>query len=85
MSAIVADTNAIIWYLNGLNSLSSAALVAFNHAVLTKSPIYISSITVVEIIYLVEKKGLPEATLERLKTALAFQILFLDLYHLITP
>ncbi len=82
MSAVVADTNAVIWYLNDLNKLSSAALVAFNEAVLTKSPIYISSITVVEIIYLVEKKRLPEATSERLKTALAIPNIILRLVPL---
>lgn len=70
MSAIVADTHAIIWYLRDQNKLSPDAAIAFNTVVNNDHQIYISAISIVEITYLVEKNKIPTVALEQLLTAL---------------
>jgi PIN domain nuclease of toxin-antitoxin system len=64
MSAAVADTHAVIWYLSNSESLSSKAVAAFEDAYKSGDKIYISAITLVEIIYLVEKGKLPQLAQE---------------------
>src|SRR5687768_10476322 len=59
MSAVVADTHAIIWYLASSSRLSAVARTAMNAA----SEILLSSISLVEIVYLVEKGRLPTSAL----------------------
>ena len=66
MSAMVADTHAVIWYLNNSENLSSKAVAAFEDAYKSGDKIYISAVTLVEIIYLVEKGKLPKVAQERL-------------------
>ena len=61
MSAIVSDTHALIWYLNSSPSLSSAAGVAFEQSETSGGLIYIPSIVIVELRYLVEKRTFTEA------------------------
>lgn len=60
MSGVVADTHAILWYLRAPERLSASALTAFRTAEAAGSPIYLPSISVVELIYLVEKQRIPE-------------------------
>lgn len=67
MSAVVVDTHAIVWYFLKSGNLSATALAAIHQA----DPVYLASISVVEIIYLTEKRRLPEAALQRLIQALA--------------
>jgi len=55
MGAVLADTHAILWYLIRDPRLSSAAGAAMNTASASGDPIYISAITLVEVLYLVEK------------------------------
>ncbi|NES99135.1 MAG: type II toxin-antitoxin system VapC family toxin [Sphaerospermopsis sp. SIO1G1] len=66
MSAVVADTHAIIWYLINPDKLSTEALIALDGAINNGYPIYISAISIVEIVYLTEKNKIPEAALEQL-------------------
>lgn len=61
MSAVVADTHALLWYLNNDPLLSTSARVAFENAESTGQPIYVPSIVIVEIRYLVEKGTITEA------------------------
>ncbi len=61
MSAIVTDTHALIWYVNKSPKLSSAARLAFNQAEAAGELIYVPSIVIVELRYLVEKRTLTEA------------------------
>lgn len=66
MTAVVADTHAIIWYLVEPQRLSTNAVLSLDKATNTGQSIYISTISIVEICYLVEKKKLPELVLQRL-------------------
>ena len=60
MSAVVADTHTVIWYLLNRENLSTNATVALEQATAAGDPIYVASISVVEVIYLVEGRRLPE-------------------------
>ncbi|BAY43615.1 PilT protein domain protein [Scytonema sp. HK-05] len=71
MVAVVADTHTIVWYLRELPRLSEAALAVLDGATAAGDPIYVSSISVVEVAYLVEKYRLPEAAFEQLVEVLS--------------
>ena len=66
MTAVIADTHTIIWYLNQSKKLSETAALALNTAVSEQNCIYVSAISVVEIAYLVERSRLPEEALSLL-------------------
>lgn len=66
MIRAVADTHAIIWYLFDIPHLSARASSIFSEAEETGDQIAVSSISFVEIVYLVEKERIPAATFERL-------------------
>ncbi|MGB8648261.1 MAG: type II toxin-antitoxin system VapC family toxin [Anaerolineae bacterium] len=70
MSALVADTHSIIWYLREPSRLSKSALAAMRRATQAGDPIFISAISLVEVVYLVEKGRLPQEALDRLLDAL---------------
>ena len=71
MAAVVADTHAAVWYLLNAKSLSSNAQRAMDDAVAVGDPVYVSSISLVEVVYLVEKGKLPAVVLDRLTSALS--------------
>jgi PIN domain nuclease of toxin-antitoxin system len=71
MAAVVADTHAAVWYLLNARSLSSNAQRAMDEAARAGDPVYVSSISLVEVVYLVEKEKLPAVVLERLTRALS--------------
>jgi PIN domain nuclease of toxin-antitoxin system len=84
MGAVAADTHTIIWYLQNSPNLSATALAALDSANQSGEPIYISSITIVEIVYPTEKGKLPQAALDQLINALSspksgFSVVPLDL------
>ncbi|KAB8331105.1 type II toxin-antitoxin system VapC family toxin [Scytonema tolypothrichoides VB-61278] len=66
MTAVVADTHTIVWYVAQPEQLSENASLALDRATSTGQSIYVSAITIVEICYLVEKRRLPELVLQRL-------------------
>jgi PIN domain nuclease of toxin-antitoxin system len=83
MAALVVDTHAAVWYLLNSNRLSPGAQNAMDDAANAGDPVYVSSISLVEIVYLVEKGKLPAVVIERLTAALsdpdaAFAIAALD-------
>ena len=55
MSAVVADTHSLLWYLNDSGKLTADALSAFETAERGGFPIYVPAIILIEIRYLVEK------------------------------
>ena len=55
MSAVVADTHSLLWYLNDSTKLSTDALSAFENAEQNGFPIYVPAIILIEVRYLVEK------------------------------
>lgn len=82
--AVIADTHAFIWYLRGSNKLSETAIATLDQTIQAGDSIYVASISLVEIAYLVERSRIPETAFEQLNQALAdpttsFQIVSLDL------
>ena len=70
MIEAVADTHTIIWYLFDDPRLSDTARQTIETAAANGNQIAIASITLAEIVYLGEKKRIPEQTLERLLNAI---------------
>jgi PIN domain nuclease of toxin-antitoxin system len=69
MTAVVADTHTIVWYMAEPEKLSVNATQALEQAVNTGHFIYISAISIVEICYLVERHRLPRLVLQNLLEA----------------
>jgi PIN domain nuclease of toxin-antitoxin system len=70
VTALVADTHAIIWYYSGSPSLSATARLAMDGAIQSGDWIVIASITLTEVIYLIERFRLPATTFDVLEQAL---------------
>ena len=66
MSAVAVDTHTIVWYLSTDKRLSGRAIEALDHASATGGYIYVPSICLVELTYLVEKGRLPAIARKRL-------------------
>ena len=71
MAALVIDTHTAVWYLSNDRKLSSAAQRALDDAAAAGDPAYLSAITLVEVVYLVEKGKLPTTALNRIIGALS--------------
>jgi PIN domain nuclease of toxin-antitoxin system len=61
MLTAVSDTHTVIWYLANDSRLSAVARVVFENAAQQGDQIAISSVTLVEMVYLVEKGRIPAA------------------------
>ena len=70
MIIAIADTHTVIWYLFDDPRLSDTARQTIETAAADGNQIGIGSITLAEIVYLTEKKRIPELTLERLLDAI---------------
>ena len=70
MFAGVADTHAALWYLFGDLRMSAAARSYIDGAAKAGGPIAVSTITLAEIVYLIEKNRLPASAFDALKQAL---------------
>jgi PIN domain nuclease of toxin-antitoxin system len=70
MSAVVTDTHALIWYLFEPNLLSEQARSAFATAEAEAGFIYVPTICVVEVRYLVDKVVLAEDVFDKLIASL---------------
>jgi len=70
MGPVVADTHAILWYLLASDKISQNATIALDEATTAGDPVFVASISVVEVVYLIEKGRLPEVAFERLMDAL---------------
>ncbi len=66
----VADTHALIWYLHADTRLSPAARALFETAATTGDQIGLSSITLIEMVYLIEKGRIASESFSRLAAAL---------------
>jgi PIN domain nuclease of toxin-antitoxin system len=71
MSAVAADTHTVLWLLFSPHRLSAKADAALQTAVQAADPIYLASVTIVEVVYLVEKGRLPSGILQQLLDELA--------------
>jgi PIN domain nuclease of toxin-antitoxin system len=70
VSAVVADTHTILWYLAADPHLSLAAREAMEKATADGDPILIPTICIVEATYLTEKSRIQTSALARLEQAL---------------
>lgn len=64
MKSVVADTHAVVWYLAESAELSPSARTAMSSAIGAGFPVFVSTITLVEMFYLVEKGKLKAEFLE---------------------
>ena len=71
MIAGVADTHAALWHLFDDPRLSRAAGEFINQAAINRHKIAVSSISLAEVVYLIEKNRLPPSVYNDLTTALA--------------
>ncbi len=69
--AAVADTHTALWHLFDDARLSAAAAAFINDAAITRRKIAISTISLAELVYLIEKSRLPHAAYEELTQALS--------------
>ncbi len=69
MPSVVVDTHSVVWYLAGSPALSKNAEAALDEASAEGHPIYVPSICLVELTYLIEKARLPAAAREILIAA----------------
>jgi len=69
MSAVL-DTQTVLWYLENSQELSGVARTTIEDAVHDAREVHVSAISLIETVYLVERRRLPLAALERLRSAL---------------
>src|SRR6266403_4897990 len=69
MSAVL-DTHTVLWYLGNSPELSAIARATIEEAIREARDVHISAISIVETVYLVERRRLPLTALERLRAAL---------------
>ena len=70
MIGAIADTHAVIWYLLDSPRLSKRAAAEFERCQKATEFIGVASMTIIEIVYLIEKNRIPEMTLGLLKKRL---------------
>jgi len=70
MGAVVADTQSIVWYFLSQPRLSRAGMDAIGGALRAGDPVCVSAITLVELVYLTERRRVPGEALARLKRAI---------------
>lgn len=66
MSSVVVDTHSAIWYLEKSPSLSVSGFKAIDMAARSGGNICVASISLIEVIYLVDKSKLKEEALNKL-------------------
>jgi len=69
MSAVL-DTHTVLWYLENSKELSALARVTIEEAIRDARDVLVSAISVIETVYLAERKKLPLTALQRLREAL---------------
>jgi len=70
MVGAIADTHAVIWYLLDSPRLSNRVAAEFERCQTAAMLIGVSSMTIIEIVYLIEKNRIPEMTLGLLRERL---------------
>lgn len=73
MLGAVADTHAVVWYLLDSPRLPAVALAQFEKCRTAGITVGVSSISIIEIVYLVEKGHIPSTTLSLLEKSLSEQ------------
>ncbi len=68
--SLVLDTHTVLWYLEGSQELTSIARTAIENAIGDARDVHISAISLIEIVYLVERRRLPLTAIQRLQSVL---------------
>lgn len=68
---MVLDTHAVLWYLGNSRELPTSAREKIEGAIAHGRDVHISAISFIEIIYLVERRKLPEEALARFRKAIS--------------
>lgn len=68
--AVVLDTHAAIWYLSNSDQLSPGGLNAIEGAIEAGEDVFLSAISLGEVLYLAEKGRLPTDAVKKLEDAL---------------
>lgn len=64
--AAVLDTHAAVWYLLDARRLSPKAALMIDAAAQKGAPVFVSAVSLVEVVYLVERRRLPSNALDKL-------------------
>lgn len=56
-SSVLADTHVLIWYATAPSMLSTTALQMMEQSVATGQPIVIASVSLIELVYIAEKRS----------------------------
>lgn len=64
------DTHTVLWYLENSKELSATARTTIEDSVRNARAVHVSAISVIETVYLVERKRIPATALQRLRNAL---------------
>lgn len=70
MSAVL-DTHTVLWYLENARDLSALAKSTIEDSIRNGREVFVSAISLIETVYLVERRRLPGFALARLRSALA--------------
>jgi PIN domain nuclease of toxin-antitoxin system len=70
MIAAVVDTHALLWYLYADARLSARARMTIDNALQQRQRIVVATITLVEMVYLIERARIPDESLARLLAVL---------------
>lgn len=79
MVGVIADTHALIWYLLDSPRISELALAQFEMCRARGTKVGVSSISIIEIVYLMEKGRIPSPTLPLLDESLSEQPALLEI------
>ncbi len=71
MRGALLDTHVLVWHLAASPELSPRAVAVMDKSVQAGKPLFVSVVSVLELIYLVEKGRLPKETLERCVSTLS--------------
>ncbi len=82
MNACVADTHTLVWYILDAPELSADARQTMLNAAANGDPVFVPSICLVELVYLIEKGRLPKVLLRRIRKTLANPNSELTVYYL---
>lgn len=70
MTSVVVDTHTIIWFLAQSARLLNSARQAIRDAITANNPVYVSAISIIEVLYPVEKGRFTQDVLDDLRDVL---------------
>jgi PIN domain nuclease of toxin-antitoxin system len=69
--SVVLDTHTVLWYLEYSQELSAIARTTIEDAIRDARDVHVSAISLIETVYLAERRRIPIDALQRLRSALA--------------